>query len=262
MIGLLKRLQKIQDECTDKNKNDAHAEDENVDEFTRLKKKVAREVKEIRHLIQERDQLEKDAPGSVATVEVSHNIRSKMKDVRLDAASLDKLQKEEKEAYIRKNKTAPALEEQIEKREEVVGLVFDHIEECKQLDQRRNSGLSYTNTRNTDPVVTELPDIDDAGFQMLRKNDAIIDDMLDNTIVGVHDLRDMAIEMGKEAEKQGVMMDNLDVKVDKVNIELENINIRLKKALDSVRKGDRFIVDIILLCILLGLGGYIYSIIK
>jgi hypothetical protein len=36
----------------------------------------------------------------------------------------------------------------------------------------------------------------------------------------------------------------------------------LAKALKSTRKADRFIVDIILLVILLGLIGYIYKIVK
>jgi len=237
--------------------------EQDLDEFSRLKRKLATQTRNIRQLIKDRDELEKTAPGTVATVEISHQIRSALKEVRNDAAAMSKLQKEEKDSYVKKNKTVPEKEEQIEKREEIVNLVFDHIEEIKGLDQKRHSeGSAFSQKKGADPLITELPDIDDAGFQMMRKNDQVIDGMLDNIKDNVGVLKEMASEMGKEAERQGVMLEDLEIKVDKVNDELENINIRLRKALESIRKGDRFIVDIILLVILLGLAGYIYSIVK
>jgi len=259
----MKRLHKIQDECVEKQGLQAAMNDETLDEFTRLKKKLAFQVKNIRQLIHDRDEMEKTAPGTVMTVELSHKIRGALKEVRNDATQLDKMQKDEKASYIKKNKEDKGKEEQIELREEIVGTVFDHIEECKQLDQKRHGDSAFSKTSAPkDPLITELPDIDDAGFQLLRKNDQVIDGMLDNVAAGVSELKEIAIEMGKEAEMQGVMLDNLDNKVDKVNDQLENINIRLRKALESVRKGDRFIVDIILLCVLLGLIAYIYKIVK
>ena len=71
---------------------------------------------DIRQLIKDRDELEKTAPGTVATVEISHQIRSALKEIRNDAAAMSKLQKEEKDSYVKKNKTVPEKEEQIEKR--------------------------------------------------------------------------------------------------------------------------------------------------
>lgn len=258
----MKKLQKIEDECVEKKGTTTQVPDEDLDEFSRLKRKVAVQTKNLRQMIKDRDDLEKSAPGTVATVEISHNIRKALKEIRQDAADMAKLQKAEHETYVKKNKEVPEKEQQIEKREEIVNLVFDHIEEIKLLDQKRMGDSAFSAKKNTDPTITELPDIDDAGFQMLRKNDKVIDDLLDNVAAGVTDLKEMASEMGKEVELQGVMLDNLDAKVDKVNDELENINIRMRKALENVRKGDKFIVDIILLIVLLGLCGYIYSIVK
>jgi hypothetical protein len=60
--------------------------------------------------------MEKTAPGTVATVELSHQIRSALKEVRQDAVQLDKLQKEEKTQYTKKNKEDKAKEEVIERR--------------------------------------------------------------------------------------------------------------------------------------------------
>lgn len=263
MNGLMKRLKKIQDECVEKQGAQAPLP-EDADEFTRIRRKLAFQVKQIRQLIHDRDEMEKTAPGTVATVELSQQIRNALKEVRTDAVTLDKLQKDEKAGYIKKNKTDPDKEQQIERREDVVGTVFDHIEEVKLLDQKRHGDSAFSSKPGApkDPLITSLPDIDDAGFQLLRKNDQVIDNMLETVAAGVHELKEIASEMGKEADRQTIMLDDLDGKVNKVNDQLENINIRLRKALESVRKGDRFIVDIILLVVLLGLCGYIYSVVK
>lgn len=73
-------------------------------------------TKDIRQLIHDRDEMEQTAPGTVATVELSHQIRHAMKNVRTDAAQLDKLQKDEKASYIKKNKQSEDREQQIEHR--------------------------------------------------------------------------------------------------------------------------------------------------
>jgi len=174
---------------------------------------------------------------------------------------LQKLQADEKNNYTKNNKTVAEKEELLDRREAIVELVFEHIEEVRQLDQRRGSSSAFASSNaHKDPVVSELPDIDDERFQVLRQNDKIMDGQLDDISAGVSTLKEIAQQMGSTANSQAVMLEDLDVKVDKVNIELENINVRLKKNLEQVRKADRFIVDIILLCVLLGLGGYIYSI--
>lgn len=259
----MKRLHKIQDECVDKKALVAEADDK-ADEFTRIKRKVAAELAEVRQMIKDRDELELSTAGTRHTVEASHNIRSKIKAIKTDAATLDALQKKERTKYEKKNKTVPEKEQQIETREELVGLVFSHIKEVEALNNRKHGDSSFgsSTTENKDPTITELPNIDDEGFQLLRRNDAKIDQDLDEISGHVTTLKEIALEMGKEAANQGIMLDNLDKKVDDVNDQLENLNTRMRKALESIRKGDRFIVDIILLCILLGIAGYIYSMFK
>jgi len=259
----MRKLQKIQDECVEKQAL-VEQNNENIDEFTRIKKKVAFELNEVRKLIKERDELELSTAGTRHTVEASHNIRKKLKDAKAEAQNLDALQKKERAKFEKKNKSNPEKEAQIENREELVGLVFQHIKEVESLNNRKHGDSAFMSSgaENKDATITELPNIDDEGFQLLRRNDAQLDKMLDVVSDSVAGLKEIAIEMGKEAEAQGVMMDALDSKVDKVNDELENLNTRMRKALESIRKGDRFIIDIILLCVLLGIGGYIYSLVK
>lgn len=55
------------------------------------------------------------------------------------------------------------------------------------------------------------------------------------------------------------MLDTIDNKVDKAQVHLDNINVKLKQALDGVMKGDKFMVNCILICVLLSLVGFIAS---
>jgi len=263
MNQLLKRLQKIQDECVEK-KSAVQQEQGEVDQFTLLKKKIAQDLTVMRQKIKDRDELEASTSGTRHTVEASAEIRRLLKTVKEDARKLDTMQKEDEQKFRKKNKENPDVEAKLETRQEVVTLVGQHIKEVEALNQRRTGGDNafYGAADNKDPVITSLPDIDDAGFQLLRDNDRQIDDQLDQVSGHLTNLKEMAYEMGKEATAQGIMLENLDSKVDKVNDQLENLNERLRKALESVRKGDRFIVDIILLCVLLGIAGYIYHMVS
>lgn len=49
-------------------------------------------------------------------VEISSQIRNKLREVRVDATNLDNLQKKEKQMFIKKNKSNPEVEEQLDRR--------------------------------------------------------------------------------------------------------------------------------------------------
>jgi hypothetical protein len=53
------------------------------------------------------------------------------------------------------------------------------------------------------------------------------------------------------------MLSTITKKVDKAQDHLDNVNLKLKSALDGVMKGDKFIVNCVLLTILLCLVGFI-----
>lgn len=72
--------------------------------------------KDIRQLIHDRDEMEEVAPGTVATVELSQNIRKALKILRIDATHMELLQKNEKAHYIKMNKQNEETEKQIEHR--------------------------------------------------------------------------------------------------------------------------------------------------
>jgi len=176
------------------------------------------------------------------------------------------LEKEKQKLEKRKAKGKKVEEEkekEIEVREEIVELCFKHIEECKHLERAGSIGNNnaFVDTSRSGNVVSELPDIpDDSGFVQLREKNQIIDQKLTIIGDGVQVLRSMADEMGKEVEKQTVMLDNLDRSMIKTQSTLDNLNKRLKTQLAKVRGADRFCIDFILIVVVLAIGLYIYNI--
>ncbi|KAF4348906.1 hypothetical protein F8388_023313 [Cannabis sativa] len=62
-----------------------------------------------------------------------------------------------------------------------------------------------------------------------------------------------------ELDNQVPLVDEIDTKVDKATSDIKNINVRLKQTLNQVRSSHNFCIDIILLCIILGIVSYLYK---
>jgi len=184
MNDLLKRVEDIRDACVDpKKKKQQEDEDKKLDDFMRLKKKIANEVREIRKQIEERDELfGKTGENNPQGVRMSSDIRTRIRDVSKEVEQLDQLQKREVEKIEKLRKKGKQIPEDVEKevnlRAEVVELCSKHLEECKTLEKSYGSQQqSYVSNRETDGSVvapTALPDIDDERFQSLIKTDKLI----------------------------------------------------------------------------------------
>jgi len=253
---------------TQKRRKKKKEEEKNWDDFTKLRKKVAADLRKVREEIGERDQLmAKSDMANTTTVKMGRDIRNGLKEVIKETDQLEAMQKREEERIekrkLQKKEVLPEEEEEIEHRKEIVDLCRQHVEECKRLEKQVRGGPGYSfsePTTNDGPVISSLPDIDgDEGFQLLRMNDAQIDEKLDHVSRGVANLKGMAEEMGKEIEMQGMMIDQVTNRVEEANAKLINLNKRLKKTLEGFRKADRFCIDLILLVIILALGGYLYN---
>ncbi len=83
-------------------------------------------------------------------------------------------------------KPEETAEEKIKDREEIIELCHKHISECQRLEREgygnANKDTFELSTFSSDkPTITELPDIDgDEGFQLLRRQDAVIVKILFN----------------------------------------------------------------------------------
>ncbi|XP_057984149.1 syntaxin-71-like [Malania oleifera] len=88
------------------------------------------------------------------------------------------------------------------------------------------------------------------------------DQGLDIIAEGLDTLKDMAHDMNEELDRQVPLMDEIDSKVDKATSDLKNTNVRLKDTVNQLRSSRNFCIDIILLCIILGIAAYLYNVLK
>ncbi|PKA63361.1 Syntaxin-71 [Apostasia shenzhenica] len=104
-------------------------------------------------------------------------------------------------------------------------------------------------------------------FEMRKMNQASIcfrfvnlaDQGLDAIAEGLDTLKNMAHDMNEELDRQVPLIDEIDTKVDRANADLKNTNVRLKDTVNQLRSSRNFCIDIILLCIILGIAAYLYK---
>lgn len=82
---------------------------------------------------------------------------------------------------------------------------------------------------------------------------------LDNIERGLSTLKDLGGAMNEELERHDILIDEVGVKMDTVTKELQTNNMKLHGLVTQVRSSRRFFIDIILLCVVLALGLYIYT---
>ncbi|KAI3474660.1 hypothetical protein Pfo_029845 [Paulownia fortunei] len=102
-------------------------------------------------------------------------------------------------------------------------------------------------------------------YEMRKMKQAIIlmqDQGLDVIAEGLDTLKNMAHDMNEELDRQVPLMDEIDTKVDKATADLKNTNVRLKDTVNQLRSSRNFCIDIILLCIILGIAAYLYNVLR
>ncbi|XP_074285019.1 syntaxin-72-like [Silene latifolia] len=88
------------------------------------------------------------------------------------------------------------------------------------------------------------------------------DEGLDVISEGLETLKNLAHEMNEELDKQVPLIDEIDTKVDKARSDLRNTNVKLKHTLHQVRSSRNMCIDIVLLCVILGIASYLYNVLK
>jgi len=151
-----------------------------------------------------------------------------------------------------------------ENMKKVIELTWQHIKELERQEKHfktednqliRNSESDSDGERQ---VIAGIAEIDDPRFELLRKNDAEIDQMLDITLQGVQRLKQLATEIGGEVEKSNELIKEVQNMADQTLGKLETVNGQLKKTLQKVRSPSNFCCDIILCCLILGIITAIY----
>ncbi|KAL7753703.1 hypothetical protein RI367_000634 [Sorochytrium milnesiophthora] len=255
-------------------------------------KAVRQAIKERDEMLNANNTSKKGVGSGTETAEMSFKVRSLLKVIKDDIVLLDNNVKKAEKKIKGKNKSD--LQEIVDSRKEIVKLCHQHLEECENLDKARfnekmagdrvnlfSSGVSQHSSKldfskfkspgaagPMSPGGTpgagmqvnkdELPDIEvQEDLALIRQRNIDLDQELDEIAAGVGQLKQIAITMGEEVDKQNAMLDEVETKVDKVQEHMLSVNMKMKQALDGVMKGDRFLVNCILICVLLGLIGYI-----
>ncbi|PWZ14729.1 Syntaxin-71 [Zea mays] len=101
-------------------------------------------------------------------------------------------------------------------------------------------------------------------YEMRRMKQAefrwdVQDKGLDFVSQGLDTLKNLAEDMNQELDRQVPLMDEIDTKVDKASLEIRRTNVRLRQTVNQFRSTRNFTIDIILICIILGFGTYLYK---
>lgn len=147
--------------------------------------------------------------------------------------------------------------------QEIIDLIKKHISECESKDKARyNEMISvFENNNSNNAKKYSFKNVEMDELKGLKDQDDEIDHKLDRISEALYGMKEHAIEIGNEINIQTMMINEIENKVENNNQNLQNINTRMKSALEKVRKGDKIIIDFILLMILLGLGAYIFVLI-
>ncbi|CAL8463075.1 g2609 [Coccomyxa elongata] len=88
------------------------------------------------------------------------------------------------------------------------------------------------------------------------------DKALDSIEKGIGTLKGIGEAMGESLNQQDVVLDTIDEKMNKVTEQLKTNNMKLKGVLTQMRSSRNFCLDVVLICIILGLGLYLFELFK
>ncbi|ORX45382.1 hypothetical protein BCR36DRAFT_299744 [Piromyces finnis] len=281
----LNKLKFIYDQCAPKEDKSKDKKSVVTDEFTILKKKIHEDLLDVRRALKEREKLFLENENSQETAEASYRIRCSIKSVRESANNLrDMANKSEKK---------PTEEEKrfVEKRKDIVDLVFKHIEECEMLEKKRfsdkitsdrkklfasptkengNGTLSsnpfavqstnpFATNEEKDPYMdTNLDDFNiEEDLVQIKLNNQEIDKQLDEISEGVKVVKQIAIGINEELERQEEIINRVEEKVDVANAHLENLNYKMKNVVLKSMKGEKYMLNAILAMVIVTIIGFI-----
>lgn len=116
----------------------------------------------------------------------------------------------------------------------------------------------FDSETSDDKYVGGIPDIDDPQFEELRMIDKQIDDNLDEILIGVNHLKNIAQDIGSEIDRQNEIISNIEDQTDRVRSNLGGVNERLKSVLRKVRGPREFFCDCLCCLLILGIAACIF----
>lgn len=267
------------------------------DDFMQTKSEILARYQKIKGLNKEREDLQKSGRDPKGVVILSQRIREEMKSLNSELTNLANIMKNE----AKKGKKSKLTAEDIENRKEMLLDLKHKVEELSLATSSARGGggayvprddggfapMSFNNfvadggdeddnkfggasgvgafggSSSRTKQETELTDMEKGGLAQIQQNRVEQDKILDIISGTVLDLKEMAIGIKEEVDKQTHLLDDIDGKMEKVTDKMDNTNKNLKKvAAENNRGGDKLCMDMICLILLLGVASVIYNIIK
>ncbi|KAF7153014.1 hypothetical protein RHSIM_Rhsim01G0163700 [Rhododendron simsii] len=125
-----------------------------------------------------------------------------------------------------------------------------------------NEYFQHTEESNNFRQEYEMRKMRQADSHVWDSSHVMQDEGLDVIAEGLDTLKNMANDLNEELDRQVPLMDEIDDKVDRATSDLKNTNVRLKDTVTKLRSSRNFCIDIILLCIILGIAAYLYNVLK
>lgn len=283
MDNLLKRVNAIAVATgNDEEKGDVTGGVE-IDEFTRIKREINLEIREIRNDIKYRDEFADSFAGKNDQTEIAKKsaaIMVKIKELKGRKADLVKLVNQEEAKLRKKNQDVKTLDS----RKKMCDLIEAHIEEVdrwskgrslvKQRDDPNKATLlkgaklgfeTAPNPGNFIPsnaTETELEEVDgiDEELMQIRETEQVIDQQLDQLLDSTQKIKTVAARLGEEYRVLGGMLDEAEDKMDKTSGNLESANDQLAEVTKAVGGCCKnCCLDILLIVAILGCVYYILA---
>ncbi|XP_021849007.2 syntaxin-71 [Spinacia oleracea] len=189
---------------------------------------------------------------------------------RIKARLLEELPKLHKLSH---KKVKGLSREELEARDDLLSALKERIESIPDGTPKQTGGWTASTSTTAVRIDTHSEAWTRSGYFQQSEESSLFqkeyemrkikqDEGLDFIAEGLYTLKDMAQAMNEEIDRQEPLMDEMDKKADKATSDLKNTNVRLKDTVTKLRSSRNFCLDIILLCVILGIAAYLYNVLK
>lgn len=237
------------------------------DKYEKLRVEINRLIGEVEALLNEKDQL----PGTNDKIQQKYIIEQKvdekivmlsrkLKELEIEMKAQKK--KSSKEDFSSKQQMLDSLNKRyllIKNRQD--GIPFqdeeyqENVNQIDQLDEIMTK--QYGNGPQRELYQEEVDKMD-----AWKKREEEQDEGLRNIHKGIKELKVDAREIGKEINNVGKAIKDTSKKAEATQQKLETTNKKLKDMLEKIRGSDKICLDLVLICICLGLIVVLYNLIK
>jgi len=267
---LMKRLLEIDKFCCpDRAEYKQEEQDANADNFTRIRRQLAKLIKDIRLDIEERNKLR----GTIAPADLAARngeIRSRIQEARVMGDELEKIQKKKKEKLAVTPNAKESKKEAAKQREEIIATMHKHFDELDKHASAVGGGGGSDSDSGNDyndgaalaiaalPTQSKLKALDCKDFDQILINEEKIDRQLDELHGHVKRLKELAIQAGEEINKSEEQIERLQVLAETTTSELQAANRMLTKVLNEVKSPNALCCDCILCLMVVGIAIGMY----